>query len=194
MIYLKESSSKKRFSRTSTQYGVSENEASYNDLLKQVKKVIFKFDLFELLKKDFTTSFGIRKLISQINITACPTDIGEALIDIQHLIDQMCAEFNGDVDAKLKLQTLDLVQAVKFDKALTTYKASEGLMHSRRTTQSEYDTYTTSIKLWESHILDLQKRLMSPKKIKLLSKGWILLRLMTWPKKSKLLCCFPSSV
>lgn len=103
MIAPKESSfEKKSFYGTLSQSSVSASEASYNDLLQQVKKTIFKY-LFELLKKDFIGSFGIKKMISQINITACPTNVGEALIDIQNLIDQMCAELNRDVDAKSKL-------------------------------------------------------------------------------------------
>lgn len=57
-----------------------------------MKKVVFDVDLFEELKKDVGASFGIKKLISKINTTAFPTDIGEALIDIQNLIDQVCAE------------------------------------------------------------------------------------------------------
>jgi hypothetical protein len=92
MMAQRESSSEKSISRASTHSGASANEASYEELLKQVKRVVFDVDLFEKLKKDVGASFSIKKLISKINITAYPTDIGEALIDIQNLIDEVCAE------------------------------------------------------------------------------------------------------
>lgn len=103
MMAQRESSSKKSIFGASTHSGATANEASYDELLKQVKKVVFDVDLFEELKKDLGASFGIKKLISKINIIACPTDIGEALIDIQNLIDQVCAEYRREVDAKEKL-------------------------------------------------------------------------------------------
>ncbi|XP_050895983.1 uncharacterized protein LOC127102686 [Lathyrus oleraceus] len=152
MMAQRESSSEKSISGTSTHSGASANEASHDELLKQVKKVVFDVDLFEEFKKDVGASFGIKKLIGKINITACPTDIGEALIDIQNLIDQVYAEYRREVDAKAKLQSTEQAQATEFDNALRTSKSSEELAASKKSAQAEFDTYTTSIRLWESHI------------------------------------------
>lgn len=128
-----------------------------------MKKGVFDVDLFEELKKDVGASFGIKKLISKINIIACPTDIGEALIDIQNLIDQVCAEYRREVDAKEKLQSTEQAQATEFDNALQTSKAYEELSASKKSAQAEYDTYTASIRLWESHIAKLQKKISDAK-------------------------------
>jgi hypothetical protein len=163
MMAQRESSSEKSISGASTHSGASANEASYDELLKQVKKAVFDVDLFEELKKDVGASFGIKKLISKINITACPTDIGEALIDIQNLIDQVCAEYRREVDAKAKLQTTEQTQAIEFDNALRTSKASEELSASIKSAQAEFYTYTASIRLWESHIAELQKKISDAK-------------------------------
>ncbi|XP_050889954.1 uncharacterized protein LOC127095286 [Lathyrus oleraceus] len=51
------------------------NALKQNDPLKHVKKAVFDVDLFEELKKDVGASFGIKKMISKINITAFPIDI-----------------------------------------------------------------------------------------------------------------------
>lgn len=147
MMAIRESSSDISVFGASTQSSVSANEASYDELFQQVKKAVFETDLFEFLKGDVTACFWMKKLISQINIIAFPTNISEALIDIQNLIDQICAENNREVDATSKLQEKEQAQATEFDKAISTSKASKDLMASRITTQTKFDTYTASITL-----------------------------------------------
>ena len=58
-----------------------------------MKKVEFEADLFEVLKTDVTARFGMKKMINRIKITAYPANVGEVLIDIQNLIDQICAVY-----------------------------------------------------------------------------------------------------
>ncbi|XP_050915914.1 uncharacterized protein LOC127131010 [Lathyrus oleraceus] len=117
MMTQRESSSEQSISGASTHSGASANEASHDELLQQVKKAVFDVDLFEELRNDVGASFGIKKMISKINITAYPTDIGEALIDNQNLIDQVCAEYQLQKkisDAKAKqaaIQGLDNTEA-----------------------------------------------------------------------------------
>ena len=163
MMALRESSSYKSASGVSTQSGASANEASYGELLQQVKKAVFEVDLFEVLKTNVTAHFGMKKLINRINITACPANVGEVLIDIQNLIDQICTEYNREVDATSKLQEKEQEQTSEFDKSLSTSKASEDLLASRKAAQAEFDTYTTSIKLWESQVVELQKNIVDAK-------------------------------
>lgn len=128
-----------------------------------MKKIVFDIDLFEELKKDVGASFGIKKLIRKINITACPTDIGEALINIQNHIDQVCTEYHREVDAKEKLQSTEQAQAIEFDNALRTSKASKDLAASIKSAQAEFNTCTASKQLWESHIAELQKKISDAK-------------------------------
>lgn len=128
-----------------------------------MKKAVFEADLFEVLKKDVIVCIRMKKLISRINITACPTNICEAVMDIKNLIDQICVEYNREVDEILKLQVKEQAQAAEFDKALNTSKASEDLTASRKTTQTEFDTYITSITLWESHIMELHQKIADAK-------------------------------
>ncbi|XP_050890307.1 protein bfr2-like [Lathyrus oleraceus] len=115
------------------------------------------------LKNNVGEIFGIKKLISKINITACHTDISEALIDIQNLIDQVCVEYRREVDAKEKLLSTEKAQATEFDNALRTSQASEELAASIKSAQAEFDTYTTLIQLWESHVAELQKKIFDAK-------------------------------
>ncbi|XP_050888840.1 protein bfr2-like [Lathyrus oleraceus] len=163
MMAQRESSSEQSISGASTHSGASANEASHDEILQQVKKAVFDVDLFEELRNNVGASFGIKKLISKINITACPTNIGEALIDIQNLIDQVCVEYHREVDAKSKLLSTEKAQATEFDNALRTSQASEELAASRKSAQVEFDTYTASIRLWESHITELQKKISDAK-------------------------------
>lgn len=146
-----------------TQSAAIANEASYDELLQRVKKVVFEIDLFEVLKKDVTACFGMKKLISRINIPTCPTNIGDALINIQNFIDQICAEYNREVYATSKLQAKEQTQAAEFEYDLSTSKVSKDLLASRKTTQIEFDTYTTSIILWRSHIVEFQKKIVDAK-------------------------------
>jgi predicted nucleic acid-binding Zn-ribbon protein len=67
------------------------------------------------------------------------------------------------VDAKAKLLSTEQAQATEFDNALRTSKASEELAASRKSAQVEFDTYTASIQLWESHITELQKKISNAK-------------------------------
>ena len=91
-------SSEKGQSDVSTHSSGGTNEASYDELLRQVKATIFEVDLFDVLKKDITSYYQMKKLIGQINITACPSNIGEALIDTQHLIYQISVDHNRERD------------------------------------------------------------------------------------------------
>ncbi|XP_050908092.1 uncharacterized protein LOC127121685 [Lathyrus oleraceus] len=163
MMAQRESSLEQSVSGASTQSGASANEASHEELLQQVKKAVFDVNLFDELRNNVGASFSIKKLISKIKITACPTDVGEALIDIQNLIDQVCAEYHREVDAKAKLMSTEKAQAIEFDNALRTSQASEELAASRKSAQAEFDTYTTSIRLWESHIAELQQKISDAK-------------------------------
>ena len=171
MMALRDSSLDKSASGTSTQSGASASEASYDELLQQVKEAVFEADLFEVLKTDVTARFGVKKLINRINITACPANVGEVLIDIQNLIDQICTEYNREVDATSKLQAKEQEQTAEFDKAQSASKASKDLLASRKAAQAEFDTYTASITLWESHIVELQKKIVDARAKQTAIKG-----------------------
>ena len=98
MMEKRGSSSEKGQSDVSTHSSEGTNETSYDELLRRVKAIVFEVDLFDVLKKDITACYQMKKLIGQINITAFPSNIGEALIDTQHLIEQISVEHSRERD------------------------------------------------------------------------------------------------
>ncbi|KAL5100302.1 hypothetical protein RYX36_004629 [Vicia faba] len=56
-------------------------------------------------------------------------------------------------------ELLQQEQTAEFDKARSASKASKDLLASRKAAQAEFDTYTASITLWESYIMELQKKI-----------------------------------
>ncbi|KAL5059195.1 hypothetical protein RYX36_030799 [Vicia faba] len=171
MMDLKDSSPAKTFPDTSAQAGVGIKETSLDTLLQQVKQVVFDIDLFINLKEDCTAGSRIKKLISQIPITACPPNVGEALVDIQQLIDQVSSEFNRDFNAQTKLQAAEKAQSLAYEKAYNTYTASENLMQSKKKAQEEYNNYASSIQVWETQISELQERIAEAKEKQVVIQG-----------------------
>ncbi|XP_050909598.1 uncharacterized protein LOC127123422 [Lathyrus oleraceus] len=134
MMAQRESSLEQSISGASTHSGASANEASHDELLQQVKKTVFDVDLFEELRNN-----------------------------VGNLIDQVCAEYHREVEAKTKILSTEKAQATEFDNSLQNSQASEELAASRKSAQAEFDTYTTSIRLWESPIAELQKKISDAK-------------------------------
>ncbi|XP_058764130.1 uncharacterized protein LOC131637548 [Vicia villosa] len=128
MMAQRESSSKKSMYGASTPSGTSASETFYDDLLKQVKESIFEVDFFEKLKIEVSASSSIKKLIGKINITACPSDVGETHIDIPNLINQVQAERNREVDATVQIKSIERAKSTEFDEARVAYEASKKLL------------------------------------------------------------------
>lgn len=129
------------------QSSTSANKASYDELLQQLKKTIFEFYFFDVLKRDAITCYRMKKLIGQININACPTYVGEALIDIKNLIDQISVEHNRERDDLSKLHAKEKAQTTKFDNSHKTSQEVEKLETSFKAAQADYNVYAKSISL-----------------------------------------------
>src|ERR1051325_11698586 len=93
MLAQRDSSSGKNQSEGSSQSKDNAPLTSVDQLLQQVNKTILEADIFTILKENVTAYYSMKKLLTQIDLSICPSEVSETIYDLQILLNEVSGEY-----------------------------------------------------------------------------------------------------
>src|ERR1051325_801272 len=98
---------------------------SLDQLLQEVNKTILQADLFTILKDNPGAYFSMKNLLSQIDLSICPPEVGETIYDLQILLDEVNNAYIRAHGIEAKIQTKREALSKAYDQTSKLTKEAE---------------------------------------------------------------------
>jgi chromosome segregation ATPase len=132
---------------------------SLDQLLQEVNKTIFQADFFTILQDNPGAYFSMKNLLTQIDLSICPSDVAEIIYDLQLLLDEVNTAYIRLHGIEEKTRTKQEALSQAYDQTSKLTEKAEALELSKNKAKDRHDILDRSILFWESQIKELKQKI-----------------------------------